>query len=109
MTPDALREFCLSLRQAIETFPFDDDTSVFKTSGNGKMFAYSDLTDEPLSITLKCDPDESLALQDEFPQVTPGYHMNKKHWITVVLDGFPDALLEQLLTDSHALVAPRIR
>lgn len=109
MTPDSLREFCLSLRQAIETFPFGVETSVFKTSGNDKLFAVTSLGSQPLKVTLKCNPEDSLALQDEFPQVAPGYHMNKKHWITVVVEGFPDALLKQLITDSHALVAPRIR
>jgi predicted DNA-binding protein (MmcQ/YjbR family) len=109
MTPDELRELCLSLPQAIETFPFGEETSVFKTSGNDKLFAVATLDAVPLSVTLKCDPEESLALQQEFPQITPGYHMNKKHWITVVLDDeLPDDLVEQLLRGSHALVRPRI-
>jgi predicted DNA-binding protein (MmcQ/YjbR family) len=108
MTPDALREFCLSLPQATETFPFGDETSVFKTSGNGKIFALSALAEETLKVSLKVDPEESRALQSEFPQITPGWHLNKKHWITVVLEGVPDDLVEQLLTDSHALVRPRI-
>lgn len=109
MAPDDLRGFCLSLPQAIETFPFDEQTSVFKTSGNNKIFALTDLGDEPLTVSLKCDPEESLALQAEFPQVTPGYHLNKKHWVTILLDGaVPDALVEQLLYDSHALVRPKV-
>ena len=119
MTPDALLEFCLSLPQAIETFPFDDETSVFKTSGNNKIFALSSLGSEPLTVSLKCDPQESLALRVEYPQITPGYHLNKKHWVTIVLDGaaldgaaldgaVPDALVEQLLRDSHALVRPKV-
>lgn len=109
MTPDALLEFCLALPQAVETFPFDDETSVFKTSGNGKVFALAALGGHPLKVSLKCDPEESLALQAEFPQVTPGYHLNKKHWITVVLDGsVPDELAEQRIRDSHALVRPKV-
>lgn len=110
MTPDALVEFCLSLPQATETFPFGEETSVFKTSGNGKIFALSALAGEPLSVSLKCDPEESRALREEFPEhITPGYHLNKKHWITVVLDGFVDEeLVRQLLRDSHALVRPRV-
>jgi len=109
MTPDALLEFCLALPQAVETFPFDDETSVFKTSGNGKMFALSNLDGHPLSISLKCDPDDSLALQAEYPRITPGYHLNKKHWITVVLDGsVPGELVEQLINASHALVRPKV-
>jgi len=110
MTPDALVEFCLSLPQAVETFPFGVETSVFKTQGNGKIFALSALAGEPLTVSLKCDPEESRALREEFPdRITPGYHLNKKHWITVVLDGqVEDALVEQLLRDSHALVRPRV-
>lgn len=108
MTPDELLEFCLSLPQAEETFPFDEDTSVFKTTGNGKMFALSDLGAKPLTISLKVDPEESLALQAEYAQITPGYHLNKKHWVTIVLDGgVPDALVEELLRGSHALVRPK--
>lgn len=110
MTPDALVAFCLSLPQAIETFPFGEETSVFKTSGNGKIFALTALAGEPLTVTLKCDPEESRALREEFPeQITPGYHLNKKHWITIVLGGdVEDELVEQLLRDSHALVRPKV-
>ena len=110
MTPDALADFCLSLPQAVETFPFGEETSVFKTSGNGKIFALIALAGEPLTVSLKCDPEESRALREEFPgQITPGYHLNKKHWITVVLGGqVDDALVEQLLRDSHALVRPKV-
>ena len=109
MTPDELQEFCLALPQAIETFPFDNDTSVFKTSGNGRIFALSNLGAEPLTVSLKCDPEDGIALREEFPQITPGYHLNKKHWITVAIDGgVPDELVADLITASHALVRPRI-
>ena len=110
MTPNALVDLCLSLPQAVETFPFGPETSVFKTSGNGKIFALSALASETLAVSLKCDPEESRALREEFPQwIRPGYHLNKKHWITIVLDGHvPDDLVEQLVRDSHALVRPRV-
>lgn len=109
MTPDELRELCLSLSQAIETFPFGEGASVFKTSGNDKLFAIASLDVEPLSVTLKCDPEESLGLREEFPQVTPGYHMNKRHWITVALDdGLSAELVAQLIRGSHALVRPNV-
>ena len=109
MTPDALVDLCLSLPQAVETFPFGEETSVFKTSGNGKIFALAALASEPLTVSLKCDPEESRALREEFPQhITPGYHLNKKHWITIALNGgVPAELVEQLLRESHALVRPR--
>jgi predicted DNA-binding protein (MmcQ/YjbR family) len=109
MTPDELRELCLSLPQAIETLPFGEEASVFKTSENDKLFAVSALDPRSLSVTLKCDPEDSIALRQEFAQITPGYHMNKKHWITVTLDdALPDELVEQLVRGSHALVRPRI-
>jgi predicted DNA-binding protein (MmcQ/YjbR family) len=109
MTPDSLRDFCLALPQATETFPFGEETSVFKTSGNGRVFALSRLARDPLSVSLKVDPEDSIALRAEFPQITPGYHLNKKHWITVVVDGVvPDELVEALLRGSHDLVRPRI-
>ena len=109
MTPDGLLALCSSLPQAVETFPFGEEASVFKTSGNGKIFAITTLDSIPLTVTLKCDPEESLALRAEYPQITPGYHLNKRHWITVVLDGgVPDDLVEQLVTASHALVRPKL-
>lgn len=107
MTPDALADFCLSLPQAVETFPFGDEVSVFKVSG--KIFALSSLASDPLVVSLKCDPEDSRALREEFSQITPGYHLNKKHWITIVLDGVvADDLVEQLLRESHALVRPKL-
>ena len=109
MTPDALREYCLSLPQSEETFPFGEETSVFKTTGNGKIFALSAMLGDPLSVSLKVDPEDSRALQAEFTQITPGYHLNKKHWITVVLDGgVPVDLVEDLLRESHTLVKPKV-
>lgn len=108
MSPDALRELCLGLPQSIETFPFDEETSVFKTSGNGKIFALTSLAGHPLSVSVKCDPEDGLALRAEFPAITSGYHLNKKHWITVVVDGVPDDLVEQVIRDSHTLVRPRV-
>jgi len=113
MTPDELRDFCLALPQAIETFPFGDELSVFKTSGNGKIFALSALDADNFTVSLKCDPDESVALRQQYAAITPGYHLNKKHWVSIVLDGstapaVPDDLVEQLLHDSHALVRPKV-
>jgi predicted DNA-binding protein (MmcQ/YjbR family) len=108
MTPIELRDFCLSLEQATETFPFDDDNSVFKTSGNNKIFAISHLADTPLRVSIKVDPEDSIALRAEFPQIIPGYHLNKRHWITIDMSGgVPDDLVEDLVRGSHDLVRPR--
>jgi predicted DNA-binding protein (MmcQ/YjbR family) len=109
MTPDDLRDFCLSLPQAIETYPFGEVTAVYKTSGNGKIFALSALDHDPLVVTVKCDPEDGIALRSEFSQITEGYHLNKRYWITIVVGtGVPDELVEQLVSESHALVRPRI-
>jgi predicted DNA-binding protein (MmcQ/YjbR family) len=108
MTPDELREFCLALPQATETFPFGEETSVFKTSGNGKIFALSALASDRFTVSLKIDPLDSAAVRAQYPDVTPGYHLNKKHWVTVVVNaGVPDGLVEELIADSHELVRPK--
>lgn len=114
MTPLELQDFCLALPQATETFPFGDRFSVFKTSGNDKIFALSALAADPFSVSLKCDPEDSIALREEYGRITPGYHLNKKHWITIVLDRsiepgeVPVDLVEALIRGSHDLVRPKI-
>lgn len=103
MTPDQLRSFCLDFNEAVEEFPFTPDTSVFKVLG--KMFALSALDREPLSINLKCDPENALRLRAEHPAIVPGWHMNKRHWNTVTLEGsLPDRLVRELIEDSYDLV-----
>ena len=89
MNIENFREYCLRKPGTTETFPFDNDTLVFKVMG--KIYALSGLGSweqgEP-RINLKCDPDEALELREEYPQsIFPGYHMNKKLWNTVVLNG----------------------
>jgi predicted DNA-binding protein (MmcQ/YjbR family) len=101
MTPETLREFCLSLKAVTESFPFDDDALVFKVMG--KMFALTSL--EEKTINLKCDPEKAIALREQYPSVTPGYHMNKKYWNTVRLDGsIPEKLIREWIVDSYSLV-----
>jgi predicted DNA-binding protein (MmcQ/YjbR family) len=90
------------------SYPFGEDTAVYKVGG--KIFAISGLAHSPGQITLKCDPEHGEALRSEHAAITPGYHMNKRHWITVTLDGsLPDTLIEELVEDSFDLVAPRKR
>jgi predicted DNA-binding protein (MmcQ/YjbR family) len=109
MTPNQLRDFCLALPQAVETFPFDPELSVFRTSGNAKIFAMVDLAGSPLRLSVKCDPEDSISLRAEFADITPGYHLNKKHWITIEFAGrVPDDLVEDLIRGSHDLVRPKI-
>jgi predicted DNA-binding protein (MmcQ/YjbR family) len=98
-----LKRWCLSRPGAVEEFPFGPGVSVFKVAG--KMFALSDLAGDPLRVNLKCDPELAVDLRATYPAVEPGYHMNKRHWNTVVLDGsLDDELVKQMLEDSYDLV-----
>jgi len=85
MNIETLREYCLSKPGVEETLPFGPDTLVFKV--NGKLFLLAGLDEEPLSFNVKCDPDKAVELREEYACVLPGYHMNKKHWNTIVADG----------------------
>lgn len=98
-----IRAYCASKKGAVEDFPFDFQTLVFKVGG--KMFALTDIDAEELSINLKCDPYRSLELRSRYPRVTPGYHMNKKHWNTVAIDGsIPDRTVLEMVDHSYDLV-----
>jgi predicted DNA-binding protein (MmcQ/YjbR family) len=106
MSPAELREYLLSFIGAEETFPFGPETSVFKV--RGKMFAVSRLSAESLRVTLKCEPQLAVALREAYEAVTPGYHMNKRHWNTVILDGsLPEQIVRDMIEDSYDLVAKR--
>jgi len=102
MDIESLRDYCISKKNATESFPFGDDTLVFKT--NGKIFALVNLEGD-LSINLKCDPVFAIELRERFTSVTPGYHMNKKHWNTVQLDGsVPDKEIFSWIDHSYEQV-----
>jgi predicted DNA-binding protein (MmcQ/YjbR family) len=101
--PRELRRFCLSLPGASEEFPFSPGVSVFKVEG--KMFALSRLDDEPLEVSVKCEPGLAVELRVSYDAIRPGYHLNKRHWNTVTLDGsLPDRLVRDLVEDSWDLV-----
>jgi len=102
MDIESLRDHCISLNGVTESFPFGEDTLVFKAGG--KIFALVNLDGE-LSINLKCDPALALELREHHSAVTPGYHMNKKHWNTVLIDGtIPDKELFAWIDHSFELV-----
>ncbi len=102
MNIEELREYCLSKKGTTEAFPFDEDTLVFKVMG--KMFCLTSLS-EPDSINLKCDPEKAIELREQYPCVQPGYHMNKKMWNTVVIDGsVSKKLLKEWIDHSYDLV-----
>jgi predicted DNA-binding protein (MmcQ/YjbR family) len=107
MTPEELRRHCLCFPGAEETFPFAPGVSVFKVEG--KMFALSRLGADSLSVSLKCEPTLAEQLREAHAAVTPGYHLNKRHWNTVLVDGsLPDQMVRDLVEDSYDLVVSRL-
>lgn len=107
MNWEQLRATCLALPGAIETFSFGPGCSVFKAP-SGRMFAVSVTTAEPLDVSVKCDPDAAADLRRTFGAVTEGYHLNKRHWITVVANADVSGdLLGDLIRDSYDLVTAR--
>lgn len=103
MNVESFRDYCLSKPAATEGTPFGPEDIVFKVEG--KMFAILALMEVPTRVNLKCDPDLALELRDRYEQVRPGYHMNKKHWNTVVLDGvIPEKEIRKMIDDSYDLV-----
>lgn len=100
---EEFRSFCLSLKGVEDGFPFGPDTLVFKVMG--KMFCLCGLEKQPLQFNVKCEPERAIELREEFSGVIPGYHMNKQHWNTVVLDGsFTDEQARQWIVDSYDLI-----
>jgi predicted DNA-binding protein (MmcQ/YjbR family) len=102
-----LRDHCLSFSGAEETFPFGPENSVFKVSG--KVFALSRLGGSPLRVSLKCEPALAEQLRTAHVAVLPGYHLNKRHWNTVVIDGsLADEMIRDMVEDSYDLVVSRL-
>jgi predicted DNA-binding protein (MmcQ/YjbR family) len=103
ITLEDIRTYCASKKGTVEEFPFDFSTLVFKVGS--RMYALTNIDDVELRINLKCDPELSLILRSRYAQITPGYHMNKKHWNTVYLDGkIPDKEIYRLIDHSYELV-----
>lgn len=107
MDGDALRDLCLGFHGSEETFPFGSETSVFKVAD--KMFALSRLQARPLSVSLKCDPLLAEQLRSAHPAITAGYHLNKRHWNTVLLDGsIADTTVADMIEDSYDLIVSKL-
>ncbi|MBK1790068.1 MmcQ/YjbR family DNA-binding protein [Persicirhabdus sediminis] len=105
--PDVIA-YCLSLAEVEETTPFGVDVLVYKVCG--KMFALSAVDDVPSRVNLKCEPGRAVELRDQYEAILPGYHMNKKHWNTVLLDGsVPADLLRELIDHSYQLVVAGLK
>ncbi|MFT3680896.1 MAG: MmcQ/YjbR family DNA-binding protein [Ferruginibacter sp.] len=101
---ESVREYALRKQDVSEEFPFGDTVIVYKV--NGKMFLLLPLDVQPLQFNVKCDPEKAVELREEYPgSVLPGYHMNKKHWNTVIADGtLTSKQLLAMIDDSYALV-----
>lgn len=96
-------ELCLTLPGTEETTPFGPEALVYKVAG--KMFALASMEEDEGRMNLKCDPERSLALRAEWEAIIPGYHMNKRHWNTLICDGsLPTALVQELIKHSYDLV-----
>jgi predicted DNA-binding protein (MmcQ/YjbR family) len=103
MNCEAIASYLLSFPEASEDQPFRPEVDVYKVTG--KIFAILSPEDEPPTISLKCDPMVAMELRDEYDAVTPGYHLNKSHWNTVVLDGsVPDRELKKMISHSYEQV-----
>ena len=107
MDANELRQWCLRHPGAIEDFPFGPEHSVFKVAG--KMFALSQLAEQPLRVSLKCEPQLAEQLRTTHPAVLPGYHLNKRHWNTVIIDGsIPEVMIRDMIEDSYDLVVSKL-
>lgn len=105
---EAFRAYCLAKKGVEETFPFDETTLVFKVMG--KIFAITGLEHEDFRVNLKCDPQRAVELREQYPQIIPGWHSNKRHWNTVYFeDGLPEELLRELIDHSYELVVRGLR
>ena len=108
MNIEQIREYCLKKKGVTEELPFDEETLVFKVMG--KMFLLVPLEKVPLQINLKCDPEKAVELREQFESVQPGYHMSKKHWNTVIIDGsIPKKELFEWIDDSYELVVSGLK
>ena len=105
MNIESIREYVLQKPSVTEGVPFGEDTLVFKV--NGKLFLLAGLDSSPLQFNVKCDPEKAIQLREDHPDsVLPGYHMNKKHWNTIMVDGRLSAKqLKEMIDDSYGLVA----
>jgi predicted DNA-binding protein (MmcQ/YjbR family) len=104
---EALREYCMNKKGVTEEFPFDETTLVFKVMG--KMFALSGLDRIPAAVNLKCDPERSAVLREEYDgAITGAFHMNKLHWNTIILEELSPGLITELIDHSYDLVVSKM-
>jgi len=107
MDIEAIRTYCLNKKGVSESFPFDESVLVFKVLD--KVFALVNIDKRPWAVNLKCDPEKAIEYRELHPEITPGYHMNKKHWNTVLFEGsLENKLLLHLINHSYELVISKM-
>ncbi len=107
MDIEKFRSYCLSKQEVTESFPFDEDTLVFKVAG--KMFALVSLTEKPMTVNLKMNPEIILEWREHYSEITPGYHMNKQYWNSVVFnESIPPSELKWLIDHSYSEVVKKL-
>jgi predicted DNA-binding protein (MmcQ/YjbR family) len=103
MDLESFRKFCLGLKGATEDLPFDETTLVLRVGG--KIFAFTNIESIPFGFSLKCDPERAIELREQYSFITPGWHLNKKHWNSIEADNrMPDKFYNELITHSYQLV-----
>lgn len=106
MNTETIREYCLSKPGCEEGFPFGDDTLVFKV--NGKLFCLLALDEQPPRINVKCNPERAIELRESNSFILPGYHMNKKHWNTIICESFvSEKIIKDLIDHSYDLISSK--
>ena len=107
MNLEELREYCLSLPHTTEDMPFGEDVLVFRI--RNRIFALTNLNQIPVNVSLKCDPERAIELREQYPeQIVAGYHLNKKHWNTVLLESLPPALIKEMIQHSYDQVLAKV-
>ena len=107
MNIESIRDYCLSKKAVTEGLPFGNDVLVFKVAG--KMFLLASLSEQPLRMNLKCDPEKAVELRDRYNSIRPGYHMSKVHWNTVEVNGeLKTELIQELINHSYDLVVIKL-
>ena len=107
MDLETVRENCLNKKGVTESLPFDEDTPVYKVMG--KIFLIANIN-PPVSINIKCDPEKAVELREHYSAVTPGYHMNKMHWNTILLENtIPNKFILQWIDDSYNLIVDGLK
>jgi predicted DNA-binding protein (MmcQ/YjbR family) len=106
MDTESIRNYALQKEDVTEGFPFGGDTLVFKVKE--KLFLLMGLDSNPLQFNVKCDPEKAIELREEYPDaILPGYHMNKKHWNSIVVEKLKSSLIKEMIDDSYNLVAKK--